>query len=614
MTRPTLNLGILAHVDAGKTSLTERLLFDHGVIAALGSVDGGDTRTDSGELERERGITIRSAVASFTRAGVQVNLIDTPGHPDFIAEVERALTVLDAAVLVLSAVEGVQAQTRVLFRSLRRLGVPVVLFINKIDRPGARPEEIIPEVRAKLGADVFAMNDPAADELRSLITEQTVAGSLHPAYFGSAITGAGVQDLANGLITVLGPLAAANRPAPRAAAAEGAASGLVFAVERRNGAEKVAYLRLFGGEVRERQRVRLRRGDEVVRGRVTRIEVVGADGRVLRAGSIGRVRGLSGVRVGDRLGERGGDPAPVFSPPGLEAVVRPACPGDEARLHAALLRLADEDPLIRTRVSADGGSSVLLYGAVQREVLAERLVREFGVEAVFGRIQPVCFERLCGSGTAMVEFDKRGGSDFWATVGLRVAAGRAGAGTVYRREDEWGALPRAFHVAVEESVRKTLEQGLFGWEVLDCEVTVVRTGWKSPSSTAADFRGLTPVVLLRALQEAGTRVHEPCQAFEVEVPGDTLSAVLGALAGLGAAVSGTAGRGESWAVTGEVPSRSAQDLTRALPGLTHGEGALWMRPGGDRPVSGPPPVRARLDGDPLDRERYLRHLNSRMLA
>ena len=148
----TINLGILAHVDAGKTSLTERLLYEAGAISAPGSVDDGTTRTDSMDIERRRGITVRTNVASFAVEDVQVNLIDTPGHSDFIAEVERSLAVLDAAVLVVSAVEGVQSQTVVLWRALRRLAVPTLIFINKIDRRGADPARVLAEIGRRLTA------------------------------------------------------------------------------------------------------------------------------------------------------------------------------------------------------------------------------------------------------------------------------------------------------------------------------------------------------------------------------------------------------------------------------------------------------------------------------
>ncbi|MGQ4428635.1 GTP-binding protein, partial [Streptomyces violaceoruber] len=155
----TLNIGILAHVDAGKTSLTERLLFDHGAVDRLGSVDAGDTRTDDGGIERRRGITIRSAVAAFTVGDTRVNLIDTPGHSDFVAEVERALEVLDGAVLLLSAVEGVQARTRVLMRALRRLRLPTIVFVNKIDRAGARTDGLLGDVRRLLTPHVAPLTE-----------------------------------------------------------------------------------------------------------------------------------------------------------------------------------------------------------------------------------------------------------------------------------------------------------------------------------------------------------------------------------------------------------------------------------------------------------------------
>src|SRR5919112_3069983 len=153
----TLNLGILAHVDAGKTTLTERLLFTAGAIDHVGTVDSGTTQTDKLDLERERGITIRAAVASFVVGDLAVNLVDTPGHPDFIAEVERVLGVLDGAILVVSAVEGVQPQTPLLFRALRRLHVPTLLFVNKVDRPGADPDAVLAAMARRLAPGIVPM-------------------------------------------------------------------------------------------------------------------------------------------------------------------------------------------------------------------------------------------------------------------------------------------------------------------------------------------------------------------------------------------------------------------------------------------------------------------------
>ena len=229
-----MNLGILAHVDAGKTSLTERLLHTADVIDALGSVDAGNTQTDSLALERQRGITIKSAVASFVVGDVVVNLIDTPGHPDFIAEVERVLDVLDGAVLVVSAVEGVQAQTRVLMRTLRRLEIPTVVFVNKMDRRGADGERVALDVVERLAAEV-------------------------PIYFGSAITGDGLDELVAG-VTSLSPVTDV---------VDSPLSGTVFKIERGRAGEKIAFVRLFSGTVRVRDRVKI--GDQ--EGKVTSIAV-----------------------------------------------------------------------------------------------------------------------------------------------------------------------------------------------------------------------------------------------------------------------------------------------------------------------------------------------------
>ncbi len=670
----TLNLGILAHVDAGKTSLTERLLFDNGSIGQLGSVDGGSTQTDTDELERQRGITIRSAVASFAVGDLQVNLVDTPGHPDFIAEVERVLVVLDAAILVLSAVEGVQAQTRVLMKSLARLRLPTLLFVNKIDRRGAREDDLVADIRRRLApgaipvqtvtglgtpaartepgaldqaaarrraAEILAEHDdallarllddavPSRADLETLLAGQTAAALAHPVFFGSALTGQGSAELTAGIGTFL---ARRRGTPPRPAAADGntGPSGTVFAIERGTGGEKIAYLRLFSGEVRERQRLTLARhepggGVSRITGPVTGLEVVapedaggaeagGADagrkrgGRVLTAGNIARVRGLPGVRVGDRLGEPDGRAGTAqFPPPSLETIVT-ARPGQAARLHTALLSLADEDPLIRARAAGGGATSVLLYGAVQQEVIAARLERDFGVTAEFAPIRPVYFERPAGRGEACEQIQRHGPNDFIATVGLRVEPGPPGTGLSFTRQVEYGALPRAFHRAIEDSALATLEQGLSGWAVTDCAITLIQAGYSSPTSVAADFRGRTPMVAMQALRAAGTRVYEPCHHFEAEVPGDVLSPVLSHLAGIGADVAQSADAGPAWLVTGQIPARRVPEFTRALPGLTRGEGAWWSQPAGDRPVRGQVPVRTRTDGNPLDREEYLRFL------
>ena len=171
----TVNIGILAHVDDGKTSLTERILHHAGVIPAIGRVDHGTTSTDTLDLERERGITIQSAVVSFRIDGLKVNLIDTPGHPDFIAEVERALRVLDGIVLVVSAVEGVQAQTRRLAQAIRSLHLPLIVFVNKIDRRGAREGELLDDIRRKLHLRLVPVNT-----MRRIGTRDATACVLNP--------------------------------------------------------------------------------------------------------------------------------------------------------------------------------------------------------------------------------------------------------------------------------------------------------------------------------------------------------------------------------------------------------------------------------------------------
>ena len=649
----TLNLGILAHVDAGKTSLTERLLYDAGVIQTLGRVDDGTAHTDSLPLERARGITIRSAVASYVVGDVTVNLIDTPGHPDFIAEVERALRVLDGAVLVVSAVEGVQAQTRVLAGALQRLQIPLVVFVNKVDRRGARGDALVGDIgdltglapvamgsvtglgtrdvavtqyddadddfRTRVTARLAEVDDEAlaayvadrrlaASRLHDLLAEHTRRGRLQPVFFGSAVTGAGVQALSAGMTGLLSADSPSSVGAAGSADAEEPVSGTVFAIERGARGERIGYVRLFSGTLRVRERVRCGATDGR---RITGIDVFDRGAVVpastLRAGQIGQVRGLGAVRIGDAIGTAPAHHSDFTFPlPTLQSVVVPRCEADRGSIHEALTRLAEQDPLINLHVEPDSRAMVVsLYGEVQKEVIRDTLLAELGLRVDFLDSTTVCVERLVGSATIVEALPRDRSADhpLLAGLGLRVEPGLVDSGHVVTLEIERGALPRAFRTAIEDTIPSALDSGPRGWRVLDCRVAVVSSGYaprqshahatfdKAMSSTAEDFRLLTRQVVARALHAAGTVVCEPLDRFTLMVPVDTLGQVLPALSRLDAVPEGPELRGSTYVLEGELPARRAKELAERLPGLTRGEGSLSTTFARHREVLGTPPAR-----------------------
>jgi ribosomal protection tetracycline resistance protein len=648
MPRKTLNLGILAHVDAGKTTLTERLLFTSGVIDRPGSVDAGTTLTDSLPLERRRGITIKSAVASFPVGDIDVNLIDTPGHPDFIAEVDRVLSVLDGVVLVVSAVEGVQPQTRILMRSLERLRMPALLFVNKIDRTGARPGRVLDEIRRRLNGAVIAMGhvDAAgtrgarfvaagADEagftaslaellaerddglldaylrdeagvpyrrLRAALAVQTGRAQVHPVFFGSAITGAGVEHLMAGIAELL-PASAGD--------ADGPVSGSIFKIERGGNAEKIAYVRMFSGTVRVRDRLRFGAGLE---GRVTAVAVFERGPAVRRpsvkAGQIGKLWGLAGARIGDPVGEPARrDAGRQFPPPTLESAVVPCYPGDRQRLRVALGQLAEQDPLISLRQDDERQEIyVSLYGEVQKEVIGSVLADDFGLAVTFRETTTIYIERPAGAASAL-EVLQSDGHPYSATVGLRIEPGPADTGIEFRLDVDPRLLPlyiyktaASFVDAMTEYIGHALRQGPHGWQVTDCVVTMNECGYyvgdgpskrvlPTPKTTAADFRKLAPLVLMTALSRAGTVVCEPMASVRVEVPAARTGAVLSCLARLSADVQTPLPQGDLSIVLSRLPSAKVRGLQEQLPGLTSGEGILEAGFGGYRPVRGRVPTR-----------------------
>ncbi len=646
----TLNLGILAHVDAGKTSLTERLLFAAGVIDEIGSVDDGSTQTDSLALERQRGITIKSAVVSFVIDDVTVNLIDTPGHPDFIAEVERVLGVLDGVVLVISAVEGVQAQTSVLMRALQRLRIPTVVFVNKIDRSGAHCDRVLQNISERLTPAVVAMGSVTAagtrsagyvphgagdngfiaalvelladrddtflaayvenetaisfGRLRGALGTQTRQALVHPVFFGSAITGAGVESLAAGITEFLAVPSAGDD-------ADGPSCGIVFKVERGSAGQKIAYVRMFSGTVRTRDRVPV--GGAQATAKVVAIRVFDGGALVERAtvsaGQIGKLWGLGDVRIGDAIGLPRTAPAPehTFSPPTLETTVVPDRPADRGALHVALAQLAEQDPLIDVRQDAvRNETSVSLYGEVQKEVIQATLATDFGVAVTFRETTTICIERPTGTGSAL-ESMGADGNPFLATVGLRIDPAPVGTGVTFRLGVELGSMPLAFFKAVEDTVTATLAQGIHGWQVTDCSVTMTRSGY-APESTAGDFRNLTPLVIMTALAQAGTSLYEPMHRFHLEFPADMIGSVLQLLAQHRAVPRTPAMHGSSCLLDGIIPAAQVHELTQRLPALTRGECVLESVFDRYQPIRGTIPTRPRSDQNPLNRKEYLLHV------
>jgi ribosomal protection tetracycline resistance protein len=649
----TLNLGILAHVDAGKTSLTERLLFEAGAIAELGSVDAGTTRTDSMDVERRRGITVRTNVASFAQGDVQVNLIDTPGHSDFIAEVERSLAVLDAAVLVVSAVEGVQPQTVVLWRVLQRLTVPAAIFINKIDRLGADPARVLAAIDRRLAAgsgarllpltDVVAAGSAAAttrpvpltdpsvidvlttgdDRLLSAVLDgpgvteaaalrsarsQVGGGMLVPVAAGSALTGAGVPDL----------LATLPRLMPSARRVTRSLSAVVYKTEHGDHGT-LAHCRMFGGELHVRDRAAVGARHGVITSLKRSTPQGWAQVSVARAGDVVQVRGIDSARVGSWIGQAiPGRVTRQFPAPALESVVEPVDPAYRGRLFSALRELAVVDPLINLRVNEERGEiAVSLYGEVQKEVIAELLAAQFGVAVTFRPTVTVHIERIAGSGTSAALLSEKV-TPYLATLGVRVEPAPAGSGLAFDLEVERGSMPPAFFAATWEGVRTALSQGLSAWAIPDARVVLTHTGYcprqsamhqkfnKAVSSVAADFRNLAPVLVHEALSQAGTVVCEPVETFHLEIPASALPAVTMTIARLSGLITGTGTAAEALALTGTLPTRSVQPLLAQLPEQTSGEGVFTSEVTHYTPVTGRRPGRARIGPDPLDRQEWFR--------
>ncbi|MES5955581.1 TetM/TetW/TetO/TetS family tetracycline resistance ribosomal protection protein [Bacillus fungorum] len=641
----TINIGIVAHVDAGKTSLTERILYETNVIKEIGRVDSGSTQTDSMELERQRGITIKASVVSFCIDDLKVNVIDTPGHADFIAEVERSFRVLDGAILVISAVEGVQAQTKILMRTLQKLHIPTILFVNKIDRSGANTEKVMKQIKEVLSNEAFPFysalyegtkeariieyksyddcmellapynesllesyvnNEIVPDTLlKEELIKQIAQANVYPIFFGSAITGMGVTEL----LENISDLIPANKPAENETL-----SGVVFKIERESSGEKIAYVRVFSGNLHVREYIDIQRNESLPHKEKIKKMCLFHNGDAVQTTTVPssefcKVWGLSDIKIGDIIGERTDYIKDIhFAEPQMEAAID-AVPKERIHdLYAALMELCEEDPLIKVwKDDVHNELYIRLFGEVQKEVIETTLYEKYNLRVTFSNTRVVCIEKPIGVGNS-VEVMGEKANPFYATIGFKIERGELNSGITYKLGVELGSLPLAFHKAIEDTVFQTLKQGLYGWEVTDISVTLTHTGYASPVTTASDFRNLAPLVLMDALKQAETCVYEPVNEFELTLPEHAISTAMYKLAAIPATFSEPILHNDSYQLTGSLPVAKTENFKRILHSFTEGEGIFITKPSGFTKLKAPFPTRKRVDYNPLNRKNYLLHV------
>jgi ribosomal protection tetracycline resistance protein len=625
--RPIRTFGILAHVDAGKTTLTERMLFLAGSIRAPGSVDKGTTHTDWLDVERERGISVRSAAATFPWRELTLNLIDTPGHADFSAEVERSLRVLDGAVLVLSAVEGIQAQTAALWRALRAMGLPTLLFINKTDRLGADPDRVLAELQRQFSPLALPLPEPGAapdpdllerlaehddlllehwlegrpvppDLLYDRMADLARAGRLFPVLTGAAAKGLGVDRLLDAVVDCL--------PAP-AGDPDGPVAGLVFKLEHDPTMGRIAFVRLFSGTLRNRDAVA--NATQGTPEKVTQIRRILAsrheDTGELRAGEVGSVCGLQ-ARIGDVLGEPEGVPDGCrLAVPLLTVQAFAAQEAEFPRLVAALKELADEDPLLDLQwLREERELHLRIMGVIQMEVLASLLRTRFGLEASFGSPSVIYRETPARAGEGYVEYTMP--KPCWAVLRFALEPGERGSGVEFRsvvRDDE---LFQRYQNQVRRTLPEALKQGLHGWEVTDLRITLVAGQHHLVHTHPLDFAVATPMGIMDALEATGTTLLEPMLDCAIAVPAALGNRVIGDILQMRGTFESPEIAGETFRIQARLPVATSLDYPTRLGSLSGGRGVLATRFAGYQECPLEQGATCPRRGiDPRDRARYI---------
>ena len=631
-----INIGILAHVDAGKTTLTESLLYTSGAIPELGSVDKGTTRTDTMLLERQRGITIQTAVTSFYWKNYKINIVDTPGHMDFLAEVYRSLAVLDGAILVVSAKDGVQAQTRVLFHALQKMKIPTIIFVNKIDQEGIDLQSVYQNIREKLSGDVMVMQDVSLTPEVSLtdiediekwdsvvagndeLLEKYIAGeplkiqdlqrekcrriqngSLFPIYHGSAKNNIGTEKL----IEVI-----AETFVPETENSQSKLCGYVFKIEYTDQKKRLSYLRLYHGTLHLRDTILLSKKKKI---KITEM-FIPSNGEIVPADHAcsGEIVILSDdtLKLNDILGNekllphktRIDNPMPL-----LRTTVEPQKPEQREALLNALAEIADTDPLLHFDIDTVTHEIMLSFlGKVQLEVICSLLEEKYHVGVAMKEPSVIYLERPQKKASYTIHIEVPP-NPFWASIGLTVTPLPVGSGTQYKSEVSLGYLNQSFQNAVMEGVRYGMEQGLYGWGVTDCQICFDYGVYYSPVSTPADFRFLAPVVLEQALKKAGTQLLEPYLSFTLFAPQEYLSRAYNDAPKYCAIIESTRLEKDEVIFKGEIPARCIGEYRNDLNFYTNGRSVCITELKGYQETSGEPVFQPRRPNSRLDKIRHM---------
>ena len=593
-------VGILAHVDAGKTTLAEAMLFDAGTIRTCGRVDRGNSHLDTDLMERDRGITIFSSQAALVHAGTAITLVDSPGHVDFSAEAERTLAALDLAVLVVGANDGIQGHTRTLWRLLERHGIPTIIFANKVDLlpdAGSLAEKntLVAALRAKLSegclpieeltGEAAAMTDEAALEefleagalsdatTRRLFAERHV----FPCLFGSALKNEGVAELLDAIAKL-----APDRAWPGEFAAR------VYRVSRGDRGERIAWLKITGGELHARQQVNgvadgIPWSEKINELRIytgSRFEPISN----ASAGGVCAVTGLSHVRPGDALGAEPAPERPTLAPVLTYGVLTGGA--DIHTVLSALRELAEEDPMLA--VSWDEHLQEIrlrLMGAVQLEVVRDLMARRFGLDIDFGPGSILYKETISRPVMGIGHFEPL---RHYAEVHLRLDPAPRGSGVTFGSECSEDDLDRNWQrLILTNAQERELVGVLTGAPVADVRITLVGGRAHLKHTEGGDFRQATYRAMRQALMTARElgecMLLEPWYAFELELPTDKVGRAMSDLTRMSARFGSPEQMGDEARLTGEVPASELGDYALQLAEYTSGQGRISLEFSGYEP-------------------------------